>query len=221
MLPFYQKYATEDDNRAKRRVIRSLDEAYSNMEDIDISEDGSQKDALLLFGKLETSYMLVTALVKESYIYFYSFNAADDEYEFDDVLGSKLGKLLTTTTEIASLLQQIATSFNFLSKPQLSRLIILDENSNLLLHRLNDLIKRLKPSAVGNDAFQISNIKELMNSVNSAADADTKLLNYYSNNYTPAVTKVKAPAPSETMDGGYQLGLRPNLAGTTLPLRFH
>jgi hypothetical protein len=220
MLPFYQKYATDDDNRAKRRVIRSLDEAYSNMEEIETSEDGSQEDALLLFGKLETSYMLVTALVKESYIYFYSHNADEDEYEFDDVLGSKLGKLLTTVNEIASLLQQIATSFNFLTKPQVSRLIILDETSNRLLHQLKDLLRRLRPSAVGNDAFQINQIKELMSSIVSTADADTKLLNYYSNNYTPAVTKVKAPAPSETMDGGYQLGLRPSLEGTTLPLRF-
>jgi len=218
MLPYYQRYATEDDNRAKRRVIRTLDEAYANMEDIETGEDGSQEDALLLFGKLETSYMLVNALVKESYIYFYSYNATDDEYEFDDVLGSKLGKLLTTNSEVASLLQQIATSFNFLTKPQVSRLITLDEMSNRMLHQLNDLIKRLQPSGLGTDAFQITQIKELMASIISSADANTKILDYYSNNYTPAMKRVKAPAPSETMDGGYKLGLRPEM--TSIPLRY-
>ena len=66
MIPRYQNASLDGDNRAKRRVIKALDRAYANTEDVIISGADMSEDAGSGFKTLEKKLMLFISLTLEA-----------------------------------------------------------------------------------------------------------------------------------------------------------
>ena len=66
MIPKYQSSALDGENRAKRRVIKALDRAYANTEDVIISGADMSEDATSGFKALEKKLLLFISLTLEA-----------------------------------------------------------------------------------------------------------------------------------------------------------
>jgi hypothetical protein len=66
MIPAYQNSALDGDNRAKRRVIKALDRAYANTEDVIVSGADMSEDAGSGFKALEKKLLLFISLTLEA-----------------------------------------------------------------------------------------------------------------------------------------------------------
>ena len=66
MIPAYQNSALDGDNRAKRRVIKALDRAYANTEEVIVSGADMSEDAGSGFKALEKKLLLFISLTLEA-----------------------------------------------------------------------------------------------------------------------------------------------------------
>lgn len=66
MIPAYQNAALDDDNRTRRRVIKTLDKAYTNTEDVIVSGVDLSEDAGSGFKALEKKLLLFISLTLEA-----------------------------------------------------------------------------------------------------------------------------------------------------------
>jgi hypothetical protein len=123
MFPKYQQATLDEENRAKKRVIKSLAKAFLN-ETVSLDVNSSDT-AVQIYDKLETKLNLFNALNSEAQTYFAS--QLDEDGSVVSVtlkiaLAPFLGRLLVVGKEISVLSKQLARVFSYLQNAQVNNL---------------------------------------------------------------------------------------------------
>ena len=194
MFPKYQNTALDGENRAKKRVIKSLAKAYLN-ENVSL-DVGSSDTAVQIYDKLENKLNFFKALISEALTYFAS--------QIDETTGMViavsmfgliplLGRLLIASKEIAILSKQLAPVFSYLENDQVNNL------SNLLSATADELIyleEGIKIAVGLSDDPEYEGISKRPNAVAvtniieqivSVCDGFSEVLTKNVEKYTPAV----------------------------------
>ena len=214
MLPSYQRYALDGDNRAKRRVIKSLGDTYIGVEEIDPSLEGSKQDANLIYGQLETLFILVHTLLQESIGYF-----REDKRQFiaEDSLASKLSKVNTTASQISINFSKIGASFNYLTRLQIDTLKKFILKAIELLGYLDDSLERTRFSKP--KFLQEASLNELFEEISGTLRGIVPIFDNLVQNYSPSIIRSRRGQLEGGGELGYKLGM-PESDLSPIPHRF-
>ena len=169
------------------------------MQEINPSIEGSKSEADLFYGQLETLFILVNTLLRETSGYFHEYRR---ELVPEEGLLTKLSKINTSSNQILSYFSKIGESFNYLTRIQIDTL-------KKFVIKTDELLEEFGSTLF--DAYFTTSKDQLKNSVYGiyneivdATNAITPIFNNLVQNYTPAITRKRLEGGGEL---GYKLGM--------------
>ena len=214
MIPSYQNYTLDYNNRIKKRVIKSLDKAYADMEPLPDDDDGSS-NANNIYNNAEQLLRTLISLYTEAMTYFDDIDIGESNYTISDNVKGIVTKVSTTAAQLVTTIKAFeGGTFNYLEANQVEELASLFSD---LYQQAQSIQKMLQNTYFGKEEqTSKTQLSKLFGSGGNHLVNAYNMFKSMEENYSPAVVPLRKAQPS--LEGGYMVG---RLSGQQKNYRVH